>query len=397
MNKNQIFAFIVLFCFNPFFGMILLLTLKLLSNKRERNSDFLLFIFIILFVCLLQSTRIWDITQPSDWCGEGYLGIFQEAQKYSLWKYLSVGNKEPLWRLLSYVGYYITAGNYLVFANFIAIATFVMLGIAIYQYWRYSLTPPLTLVGMLFLVFFFTEYWGQVNNLLRQFFAMSIVTYVYVNRIITGKIKWSILICACLIHTFSFIFLILLLCKPFYKIIKLKQLIYIACIVLVVGVAINHISVFKTIFAGIDFIAYGFERIESASDPLDQNRLDSTSVYATALLISCVCLSMNYYFRVFKWTVFYTNILLAIMLICISLVNLMPEVMSRVYVSRFYIFPFVLPFFMIKYKGLYQLFVYGIIIFFGIRFLVEFNGIRGGGFFPPISNLLTRNILQYII
>lgn len=397
MNKNQLFAFILLFCCNPFLGTFFLLILKLLYNKREKNSDFLLFIFITLFACLLQSTRIWNVNQPSDWYGEGYWGLFLEVKNTSLWNYLSSASKEPLWRLLSYIGYYITGNNYLIFANFIALSTFVISGAAIYRYWRYSLSSPLTLIGMLFLLFFFTEYWGQVNNLLRQFFAMSIVTYVYVNKLITGKIKWKILICACLIHTFSFIFLFLLLCKPFYKIIRFKQVMYIASLVLVTGIAINHISIFKTIFAGVDFLAYGFERIETAADPTDQNRLNSTSVYITAFFISFICLSMNYYFRIFKWSIFYTNILLAIMLICIFLVDLMPEIMSRIYVSRFYIFPFVLPFFLIKYKGLYQPYIYGIILFFGFRFLIEFNGIRGGGFFPPISDLLTRNLLQYFL
>lgn len=397
MSQNQILFFIFLFCLNPFLGTLSLLIVKMMINKRDTNSDFLVFLFITLFVCLLQYTRIWDTNQPSDWYNDGYWGLFLRVSDTSFVEYIIGAYKEPVWNLLNYIGYYITRGNYQIFSGAVAIATNGLLAYSIYRYWKYVKLPSVTLISMLSLLLFFTEYWGTINNLLRQFFAVSIVIYVYVGKIISGKVNWWLLIAACFIHTLAFIFLPLLICKPLYQVIKWKQMLYLIIALCIATVAINHISFFSSIFSGIDFLAYGLKRIESAGDPLDQNFLDPVAVYTTAGLMIVVCIFMNYVLKKDSTTVFFTNLLFFLMLICILIVNLMPEIMGRIYVMRFCIWPFVLPLFMVKYKPINTVYAWGIFIFFFTRFLVTFDDIRGGGFFPPIADLLPRTLIQYLI
>ena len=397
MSQNQILFFIFLFCLNPFLGTLSLLIVKMMINKRDTNSDFLVFLFITLFACLLQYTRIWDTNQPSDWYNDGYWGLFLRVSDTSFVEYVIGAYKEPVWNLLNYIGYYITRGNYQIFSGAVAIATNGLLAYSIYRYWKYVKLPSVTLISMLSLLLFFTEYWGTINNLLRQFFAVSIVIYVYVGKIISGKVNWWLLIAACFIHTLAFIFLPLLICKPLYQVIKWKQMLYLIIALCIATVAINHISFFSSIFSGIDFLAYGLKRIESAGDPLDQNFLDPVAVYTTAGLMIVVCIFMNYVLKKDSTTVFFTNLLFFLMLICILIVNLMPEIMGRIYVMRFCIWPFVLPLFMVKYKPINTVYAWGIFIFFFTRFLVTFDDIRGGGFFPPIADLLPRTLIQYLI
>lgn len=397
MSQNQILFFIFLFCLNPFLGTLSLLIVKMMINKRDTNSDFLVFLFITLFACLLQYTRIWDTNQPSDWYNDGYWGLFLRVSDASFVEYIIGAYKEPVWNLLNYIGYYITRGNYQIFSGAVAIATNGLLAYSIYRYWKYVKLPSVTLISMLSLLLFFTEYWGTINNLLRQFFAVSIVIYVYVGKIISGKVNWWLLIAACFIHTLAFIFLPLLICKPLYQVIKWKQMLYLIIALCIATVAINHISFFSSIFSGIDFLAYGLKRIESAGDPLDQNFLDPVAVYTTAGLMIVVCIFMNYVLKKDSTTVFFTNLLFFLMLICILIVNLMPEIMGRIYVMRFCIWPFVLPLFMVKYKPINTVYAWGIFIFFFTRFLVTFDDIRGGGFFPPIADLLPRTLIQYLI
>jgi hypothetical protein len=397
MSQNQILFFIFLFCLNPFLGTLSLLIVKMMINKRDTNSDFLVFLFITLFACLLQYTRIWDTNQPSDWYNDGYWGLFLRVSDTSFVEYIIGAYKEPVWNLLNYIGYYITRGNYQIFSGAVAIATNGLLAYSIYRYWKYVKLPSVTLISMLSLLLFFTEYWGTINNLLRQFFAVSIVIYVYVGKIISGKVNWWLLIAACFIHTLAFIFLPLLICKPLYQVIKWKQMLYLIIALCIATVAINHISFFSSIFSGIDFLAYGLKRIESAGDPLDQNFLDPVAVYTTAGLMIVVCIFMNYVLKKDSTTVFFTNLLFFLMLICILIVNLMPEIMGRIYVMRFCIWPFVLPLFMVKYKPINTVYAWGIFIFFFTRFLVTFDDIRGGGFFPPIADLLPRTLIQYLI
>ena len=397
MSQNQILFFIFLFCLNPFLGTLSLLIVKMMINKRDTNSDFLVFLFITLFACLLQYTRIWDTNQPSDWYNDGYWGLFLRVSDTSFVEYIIGAYKEPVWNLLNYIGYYITRGNYQIFSGAVAIATNGLLAYSIYRYWKYVKLPSVTLISMLSLLLFFTEYWGTINNLLRQFFAVSIVIYVYVGKIISGKVNWWLLIAACFIHTLAFIFLPLLICKPLYQVIKWKQMLYLIIALCIATVAINHISFFSSIFSGIDFLAYGLKRIESAGDPLDQNFLDPVAVYTTAGLMIVVCIFMNYVLKKDSTTVFFTNLLFFLMLICILIVNLMPEIMGRIYVMRFCIWPFVLPLFMVKYKPINTVYAWGIFIFFFTRFLVTFDDIRGGGFFPPIADLLPRTLIQYLM
>ena len=397
MSQNQILFFIFLFCLNPFLGTLSLLIVKMMINKRDTNSDFLVFLFITLFACLLQYTRIWDTNQPSDWYNDGYWGLFLRVSDTSFVEYIIGAYKEPVWNLLNYIGYYITRGNYQIFSGAVAIATNGLLAYSIYRYWKYVKLPSVTLISMLSLLLFFTEYWGTINNLLRQFFAVSIVIYVYVGKIISGKVNWWLLIAACFIHTLAFIFLPLLICKPLYQVIKWKQMLYLIIALCIATVAINHISFFSSIFSGIDFLAYGLKRIESAGDPLDQNFLDPVAVYTTAGLMIVVCIFMNYVLKKDSTTVFFTNLLFFLMLICILIVNLMPEIMGRIYVMRFCIWPFVLRLFMVKYKPINTVYAWGIFIFFFTRFLVTFDDIRGGGFFPPIADLLPRTLIQYLI
>lgn len=396
MSQNQILFFIFLFCLNPFLGTLSLLIVKMMINKRDTNSDFLVFLFITLFACLLQYTRIWDTNQPSDWYNGGYWGLFLRVSDTSFVEYIIGAYKEPVWNLLNYIGYYITCGNYQIFSGAVAITTNGVLSYSIYRYWKYANLPSVTLISMLSFLLFFTEYWDTINNLLRQFFAVSIVIYVYVEKIISGKVNWWLLIAACFIHTLAFIFLPLLICKPLYQVIKWKQMLYLIIALSIATVAINHISFFSSLFSGIDFLAYGLKRIESAGDPFDTNFLDPVAVYTTAGLMIVVCIFMNYVLKK-STTVFFTNLLFFLMLICILIVNLMPEIMGRIYVTRFCIWPFVLPLFMVKYKPINTVYAWGIFIFFFTRFLVTFDGIRGGGFFPPIADLLPRTLIQYLI
>ncbi len=397
MSRKQILFFILLFCLNPFIGTLSLLIVKMIVNKRDTNSDFLIFSFITTFACLLQYTRVWDPNLPSDWYAMSYLGLFQQISEESFYEYVFKADKEPVWRLLNYIAYYLTGGNYKIFSGAIAITTNILLAYSIYRYWKYINAPSVTLIAMLALLLFFTEYWGQINNLLRQFFATSIIIYVYVNKIINDKINWWLLISACFIHTLAFIFIPFLICKPLYRVIRWNQMLYIVLFLFIAIITINHISFFSTIFSGIDFLAYGFSRLESANNPMDKNLLDPISVYKTSGLMMILCIIMNYVLKKDERTVFFTNVLFFLMLICALIVNLMPEIMGRIYVSRLCIWPFVLPLFMVKYKPVNTIYAWGIIIFFFTRFLFTFDGIRDGGFFPPITDLLSRALIQYLI
>ena len=93
---------------------------------------------------------------------------------------------------------------------------------------------------------------------------------------------------------------------------------------------------------------------------------------------------------------FYTNQLLVLMLACLMLASTSEGLVSRLYISRMYLLPFVLPYVLLDKKILHTLYTWAIVLFFGSRFLMNFDTLRGGMFFPPLNNLLGYSILDFI-
>jgi len=135
----------------------------------------------------------------------------------------------------------------------------------------------------------------------------------------------------------------------------------------------------------------------TASHPNDHNFISVSAVYLNAIFLIFIGILMNYTGNDNRHLVFFTNILMVTMILSISIAKIAPEIMGRIYVSRFYLFPFVLPYFMMHKKLIHYIYVYGIFFFFFIRFLFIFNMIRGGGFFPHINNLLTYSIFNFVL
>lgn len=396
LNKI-IIVLCLLFAICPVATTIVYMAFRMMNPYKQNKLDFLTFVFIATCACLLQSTRIWDVQQPSDWYNDGYWGLFKEVKNKSLVTYLAAGVKEPGWRIINYIGYYIFGDSYFHFANTLAMLSLFITSYAIYNYWRYLNKSSIILVCMLSLFVFFTEYWSQLNTMLRQMFAMSLITYAMVYRVIHQKHIWWLMILACLIHTFAFIYLFLMVLPILYKKITKKGFFILGIGGSILFFLLKYVSFFSVIFSDISFVSYGFNRLATAADALDQNFLDSTAVFLTSCFIISICIYKNYYLVPDKKNIFFTNLLMIIMFVCILLTNFMPEIMGRIYVSRFYLFPFVLPFLKVKSKALTYIYLISVILFFSIRFFLNFDTIRGGGFFPPITDIATYNIIDFIL
>ena len=188
----MLFRFVVvvnvaLFLVYPIMGILTFILVKIVYNQREGLTDNLLFGLITLYACLVQSTRIWKLGQPSDWYNEGYWGLFQVAGTKPFFTYVFGGLKEPVWNILNYIGYYLTSGDYFIFINGITIFTIFLTCYSIFLFWKATKADTLTLVASLALIVYFSEYISNLNNITRQSFALSIVMYVFTIRITKQK------------------------------------------------------------------------------------------------------------------------------------------------------------------------------------------------------------------
>ncbi|WP_289060976.1 EpsG family protein [uncultured Zobellia sp.] len=387
---------VVLFMVYPILGIFTFVLAKMVYNKRDRLTDNLLFGLIALFICLIQSARTWQFSQPTDWYSDGYYDLFHRSATIPFFTYVFGGLKEPFWNLLNYFGYQLTSGDYFIFINGITIFTLFLTCYSIFLFWRSTKADTVTLVASLALIVFFSEYLSNLNNITRQSFAISIVMYVFTIRVTQGKTLWFLLISACFIHTFSFIYTILFLIEPLHRKLdgkNLKRFLYALAGLVLVFMLLPFIG---KMVSGIGFLAYGFKRFENnTTGAIDETVFDMGPLYVTASLMVGLCMYMIWKTkdRVYD---FFTNVLMVLMIACLMLASTSEGLVSRLYISRMYLFPFVLPYVMLDKKILHTLYAWGIVLFFGIRFLMRFDELRGGGFFPLLSSLLSYSIFDFI-
>ena len=392
-----IFLSVAIFLVYPILGIFTFILAKMVYNEREGLTDNLLFGLITLYACLVQYTRIWLLGEPSDWTQDGYMGLFYGAGTKSFFTYVFGGLKEPVWNILNYIGYYLTSGDYFIFINGITIFTIFLTCYSIFLFWKATKADTVTLVASLALIVFFSEYISNLNNITRQSFALSIVMYVFTIRITQQKTLWALLISACFIHTFAFIYLILFLIKPLHQKldgINLKRFLF-----ALVGLTVFFmlLPLIGRMVSGIGFLAYAFERFENSSTgAIDETVFDMGPLYITSSLMVGFCVYMIWKTKA-KAFDFYTNLLLVLMLACLILANTSEGLVSRLYISRMYILPFVLPYVLLDTKILHTLYTWAIVLFFGSRFLMNFDTLRGGGFFPPIQDLLSYSLFDFLI
>ncbi|MDO6817589.1 EpsG family protein [Zobellia sp. 1_MG-2023] len=376
-------------------GILTFILVKLVHNKKDSLTDTLLFALITLYACLVQSTRIWKPGQPSDWYNEAYWGLFEQAGTMPFFSYV-FGFKEPVWNFINYIGFYLTSGDYFSFINGITVLTIAITSYAIFIFWQKTNSDPVTLVASLALLIFFSEYISNLNNITRQCFALSIVMYVFAVRVTQQKSLWFLFLSACFIHTFSFLYLIFFLIKPLHNKLEgrnLKRFLY-----AIAGVAVGFmlLPLIGKLVSGIGFLAYGFKRLEkNSTGALDDTVFNMGPLYITAAVLIAICSYMIWTTKkkVFN---FYTNVLLVLMVACVMLASTSEGLVSRLYISRMYLLPFVLPYVMLDKKILNTLYAWAIVLFFGVRFLMSFDGLRRGGFFPPLQSLFGYSIFDFI-
>ncbi len=384
---------IAIFIINPFIGMTLYMLFRLVVNKKNKILDALIPVLVVGFICLVQMTAN-AYESETDWMN--YIYNFNEVRNVSFGDFVSKIYKEPLWSIIEYVSYHILAGNGSAFVKLISIITFLLMGYSIYRYWNYTETSSSVLVAMLALLFFFKEYIGSVDNLLRMFFAFSILTLGFVKKIETGRIPWLIFICAVFIHTFCALFVMISFVKPLYEKMRLKHIGYFVVVGVFVLLGLSRISFFQEILSDYDTLSYGFDRLSEATNPFDKNRLNETTVFFNALIVVSICVFMNYFTQPLPENLYYTNMLFVSMILCSLIATTTPEIMGRLYVSRFVIFPFVFPFFMARNKTINSVVTIGISIFFFLRFCNGFDTICGGSLYPNFSELITYSLVSFL-
>jgi hypothetical protein len=359
-----------------------------------------MFLFLLaLFMGLIQSTRIIKLGEPSDL--PMYMDYFSEASNKDLLTYMQTGYmqgtyKEPVYRVINYLGFHIFGGNFVLFVASLVFIMYFSFYQAIYKFWKASFTDVRLLIAAIVLFTFITENFGITNNLLRQQFATGIMSYVIASKVTDNRMNWWLACFACFTHTSMFLYLIILFIKPLYEVIRPKYMLRFCLILIVGGFIMQHVSFFVNLFSFSDTLSYGFIRASELADIYEiPDVINSISVYYNIGLFLLVTLKLNYLdIPINKNQIFYTNLLFFLFLLC-AIFSFSPLLQTRLYISRFFLMPFVIPVLFYKNAIINRIYLWAVVVFFYVRFFISFDQIHDGMFFPPINNLIYNSLFHY--
>lgn len=362
-NDRYIFIVLctILFIFSPLIGCGAMCLFVFFTNDKQYAKVLLPFLALLIFV--IQMTRSFSWYEPSDW--PMYRIQYQHASTTPFLQYV-FSEKEVVWNVVRYIGYYLTGGNFILYASIIVSLTFYFTGYSAYKYWGRTGCDVRYLVAALGFCFFFNEFLLISNNLLRQQFAMSLMTLVLVARYTEDRIRWILLLIAVNIHTMTLIFVPFLFLRS-DKRLSAKYMLYVICFITFLYLVIN---VFSKSFAGSSI--YALERLNRSTQTvyeLDDIINPIVVIKFSAFVMVCYVKALY----IDKMTNPYRNIIYNfIAIFCLFMIAIMnlPQVVTRIYICRFFFMPLFFPYIFLKQKSiLTNCYLLAIFLFFYIRFL----------------------------
>lgn len=388
---------ILLFILSPIIGFVFFTIITIVDYNCHKRFQDTWFILATILICLIQWNRIVVNGQPSDWV-VGYKKLYEMVNRMPFFQYLTYQGKEPIYNIINYFGYYLTFGRFELFAKSIAIICISVTGFSIYKFWKSQNTNDVSiLMAMVGMTYYFTEFFSQLQNLLRMWFALSFVILFMTITEVYKRNPWKWLLTISFVHTVTAIFFGLSFIKPLRDKINLKGILQIIVITCAIMFLLSKLSVFQSLFSNSEILTYGLKRLASSTNPTtDKNFMDPIHLQMISGFLISACLYYLYIKKAQVRNIYIVNVAIVLFSVVIGIITLAPELGGRIYVMRFFLLPFILPFLLYKTRLSY-IYCVGIFAFCFIRFIVEFDNMRGGGFFPPMSEMLSYTIFHYVL
>ena len=358
----------VLFVVSPLAGMLITLLFAWFF-KTWRMAKFAT-VILVLFMWCLESTRTFSMGERGDF--PGYMTLFQSLEVMPIWKLvlmpststaITPGNTtiEYGWQVFNRIGYTIFGDNFFHFAYCTIAAGYLLVFSAIYKYTRSIGANVRYYICAIAFLAFFTTYFSIANNLFRQQTAMSLVIFSLVDTVVNNKFRWYLLLIAVLFHTMCVSFLPLYFVK-LYKKPTLKFMGIAALFFALVFFAVQRLDMLSIINIGV------VQRLASASEYTGTDVMETTAAikyFAIVALMYVVVVFMQK--KVHPNTIAMMNITMIMALLYIVLEPL-PLIQIRYYITRMVFLPFIIPYFFNKNNFIGDMYTLGVIILFMFMF-----------------------------
>lgn len=255
MSLRIIVLTLAMFMVNNILGMLVLATYITINKSCDKREYITLFCFLSLFLGLINSGKMLESDLG------GYFHQFNSCGFFSLWEYMSLKVKEPLFWFFTYIIYHLTAGNFSVYIIVCTFTIYFFLYYSIYKFFLFFNKRQLILYAVLAITLF-TPYFSLTGHIIRQTISASLIIYYIVDYILYDKNPIVVLICALLIHSSAWFFVPLIFLKFFRKKITVgKLLIAIPAVVIIARLYIYIFKYLTMITAGVPTVSYVFSRL----------------------------------------------------------------------------------------------------------------------------------------
>lgn len=350
-------------------------------------------LILVLFIWCIESTRTFSNTEMSDF--PSYLGMFDSLGKMPLLRLIfnpssstvvtvGGGGVEYGWQVFNRIGYFLFQGNFFHFAYCVIAISYYIVFCSVYKYFR-SLGANFRffLCAISFLAFL-SSYFSICNNLFRQQVSMSIVVYAIVSKVVDNKCRWFLLLIATSLHSMCIGFFPLLFWK-FDKKPTLRIIIIALCIMFVCYILIQHVNFFTIISLGV------VQKLATASDYAGSDVMETAAAIKYLIIVVFIyCVIVVLHKNTHPNILAMMNITI-IMAFLYVILEPLPLIQIRYYITRFVFLPFIVPFLFGKNNIIGNIYTLGVILLFFVMF---FNG-EYEHFKFTLDNLLYRSFFNY--
>ncbi len=358
-------ALVAAFVISPLAGTLITLFFAWFFNswKLAKFSTVVLF----LFLWCVQSTRTFSVGELGDF--PWYMTLFQSLEKMPLWKLIffpstttaiTPGNTtvEYGWQVFNRIGYSVFGDNFFHFAYCTIATSYLLIFSAIYKYTKSIGANVRYYICAISFLAFLSPYFSICNNLFRQQTAMSLVIFALVDKVVNNKFRWYLLLIATSFHTMCIAFLpfffVKLYKKPTLRFITLTIVFFV-----IVLFTVRRLDMLSIINIGI------VQKLATASEYTGTDVMETAAAIKYFAIVALMYVNVVFLQKkVHPNTIAMMNITMIMALLYIVLEPL-PLIQTRYYITRFMFLPFIIPYFFNKNNfvgDMYTLCVIGLFI-----------------------------------
>lgn len=383
----------LLFIVSPLAGVIIaILTAWLLNTWRL--AKFTTFILTVFMWCV-ESTRSFSMGERGDF--PGYKTIFDTIGATPLLRQIfqpstttaifpGTTTVEYGWQLLNRIAVIVFNGDFFHFAYFWIALSYFIIFMALHKYMRSIRADFRYYLCAISFLSFLAPYFALCNNLFRQQTAMSIVIYILVVKVVDNKFKWWWLVIATSLHTMCIAFLPLFFVK-LYKKPTLKFMGIAVVFFAIVFFAVQRLDMLSVINLGI------FQKLASASEYTGTDVMETTAAIKYFIFVAFMYVAVIGFQKKARPNVIAMMNITMIMALLYIILEPLPLIQIRYYITRFVFLPFIVPFFFGKNNPIGNFYTAGVILVFILMFFnTEFEHFKF-----TFDELFSNTIFNYNI